>query len=248
MTVSRQVKGGLQMHRLEGKPQGRGRHRRFAAGRMAAVIVMLASASVGWAQSSKGTAGSPARPQNQSANQQTSSANPITPTPSSAATADNYVIGPEDVLSINVWKDPEVSGSVPVRPDGRITLALLGDLVASGRTPSQLAAEIRNKLKDYVLDPRVQVIVTQVKSRSFNIVGKVSKPGAYDLAKPTTVLDAVALAGGFQDFAKVNKVYVLRKMPDGSQKMLPFRYKEVIKGRQLDENIQLQNGDTVVVP
>ncbi len=235
------------MHHLERKrrPEVSARHRNFAAKQIAAGAVLLLCAGVGWAQGSKKIAGTPAAPENQPANGQVP---PTRPDPPNAPGGDDYVIGPEDVLSINVWKDPEVSGSVPVRPDGRITVPLLGDLVASGQTPSQLAADIRGKLKNYVLDPQVQVIVTEVKSHSFNVVGKVTKPGAYDLAKPTTVLDAVALAGGFQDFAKVNKVYVLRKMPDGSQKMLPFDYKQVIKGRRLGQNIELQNGDTVVVP
>lgn len=220
------------------------RHRSFAARQLAVVAVLLLSLGVGWAQNSKENATTGAALGTTSASGQVG---PTRPDPAGGH-GDDYVIGPEDVLSINVWKDPEVSGSVPVRPDGRITLPLLGDLVASGQTPSQLATEIRGKLKNYMLDPEVQVIVTQVKSHSFNVVGKITKPGAYDLAKPTTVLDAVALAGGFQDFAKVNKIYVLRKMPDGSQKMLPFNYKQVIKGRQLDQNIELQSGDTVVVP
>jgi polysaccharide export outer membrane protein len=219
-------------------------HRSFATRQIAPMAVLLFCAGVGSAQSSKQTTTNGAALGNASASGEVTPASPN----SAIALVDDYVIGPEDVLSINVWKDPEVSGSVPVRPDGRITIPLLGDLVASGQTPSQLAAEIRGKLKNYLLDPEVQVIVTQVKSHSFNVVGKVTKPGAYDLAKPTTVLDAVALAGGFQDFAKLNKIYVLRKMPDGSQKMLPFDYKQVIKGRRLDQNIELRSGDTVVVP
>jgi polysaccharide biosynthesis/export protein len=159
-----------------------------------------------------------------------------------------YVIGPADVLAINVWKDTELSKTMPVRPDGNISLPLIGEMRASGLTAAQLQDLIAQKLKGYVTNPEVNVVVEEVKSRSFNIMGKVMKPGAYDLAKPLTVLDAVALAGGFQDFAKVSKVYVLRTMPDGSQKMLPFNYKQVIKGRQLAQNVELQSGDTVVVP
>lgn len=159
-----------------------------------------------------------------------------------------YVIGPEDVLAINVWKEPDISRNVPVRPDGKISLPLVGELQASGLTASKLQDVIAQKLKDYISNPQVNVIVQEVKSRSFNIVGKVSKPGSYELAKPMAVLDAIALAGGFQDFAKVNKIYVLRRMPDGSQQMLPFNYKLVIKGKRLDENVALQSGDTIVVP
>ena len=165
-----------------------------------------------------------------------------------ASSPREYVIGPEDVLAINVWKEPDISRNLPVRPDGRISLPLVGELQASGLTASQLQDVIAKKLKDYISNPQVNVIVQEVRSRSFNIVGKVSKPGSYDLAKPMAVLDAIALAGGFLDFAKVSKIYVLRRMEDGSQRMLPFNYKLVIKGKRLDENIELQSGDTIVVP
>ena len=167
------------------------------------------------------------------------------PTRSPAA---EYVIGPSDVLAVTVWKEPDISRTLPVRPDGKISLPLVGELQASGLTASKLQDVITQKLKDYIENPQVNVVVQDVKSRSFNVVGKVSKTGSFDLAKPTTVLDAIALAGGFQDFAKVSKIYVLRRMPDGSQRMLPFNYKLVIKGKRLDENIELQSGDTVVVP
>lgn len=162
--------------------------------------------------------------------------------------APEYVIGPEDVLAVTVWKEPDISKTLPVRPDGKISLPLVGELQASGLTASKLQDVIAQKLKEYIDNPQVNVIVEEVKSRSFNIVGKVLKPGSFDLAKPTAVLDAIALAGGFQDFAKVSKIYVLRRMPDGSQRMLPFNYKLVIKGKRLDENIELQSGDTIVVP
>lgn len=161
---------------------------------------------------------------------------------------EGYVIGPGDVLAVNVWKDAELSKTMPVRPDGRISLPLTGEIQASGLTAAKLQDAITLKLRDYITNPEVNVIVQEIRSRSFNIVGKVAKPGSYDLAKPTTVLDAVALAGGFQDFAKVSKTYVLRRAADGSQKMLPFDYKQVIKGRALDQNVQLQPGDTVVTP
>ena len=168
--------------------------------------------------------------------------------PVARTSKDAYVIGPEDVLAINVWKEPEISRSVPVRPDGKISLPLVGDLTASGLTTDKLRDDIAAKLKEYISNPEVIVIVEGVKSRSFNIVGKVGKPGAYDLAKPMTVLDAIAVAGGFMDFAKTSKIYVLRRQADGSRKMLPFNYKLVIKGRGLEQNVELQSGDTIVVP
>lgn len=159
-----------------------------------------------------------------------------------------YVIGPSDILAVTVWKEPDISRVLPVRPDGKISLPLVGELQASGLTASKLQDVITQKLKDYIGNPQVNVVVQEVKSRSFNIVGKVLKPGSFDLTKPTAVLDAIALAGGFQDFAKTSKIYVLRRMADGSQRMLPFNYKSVIKGKNLNENIELQSGDTVVVP
>ena len=166
----------------------------------------------------------------------------------SVPSQDGYVIGPSDVLAINVWKDAELSRTMPVRPDGKISLPLIGEIQASGFTAAQLQERIGKKLQVYIAHPEVNIIVQEIKSRSFNVVGKVAKPGSFDLAKPTTVLDAIALAGGFQDFAKLTKIYVLRRMSDGSQKMLPFNYKRVILGRALDQNVELQPGDTVVVP
>ncbi|MGH9432724.1 MAG: polysaccharide biosynthesis/export family protein [Terriglobia bacterium] len=164
------------------------------------------------------------------------------------AVSNDYVIGPADVLEVSVWKQPDISRTVPVLPDGTISVPLIGQVKASGLTSGNLRDLIATKLKRYISDPRVNVIVEKVESHNFNILGKVLKPGSYGLGKPTTVLDAIALAGGFQDFAKVNKTYILRRMPDGSQKMLRFNYKAVIKGKRMDENLRLQPGDTIVVP
>ncbi len=172
----------------------------------------------------------------------------VTSNPFGKASKDDYVIGPEDVLAINVWREPEISRTVPVRPDGKISLPLIGDLEASGLTPVNLRNAVAEKLKAYISNPEVTVIVQEVKSQKFNIVGAVLRPGSYDLAKPVTVLDAIALAGGFQEFAKVSKIYVLRRMADGSRKTLPFNYKAVIRGRRFDQNVELKPGDTIVVP
>ena len=154
-----------------------------------------------------------------------------------------YVIGSEDVLAINVWKEPEISRTVPVRPDGKITLPLVGDVQASGLTPEKLEATLREGLKAYVESPEVTVIVQEVKSLKFNIVGEVSRPGTYPLSQPTTVLDAIAVGGGLRDFAKATRIYVLR-----GDARLPFNYKDVIKGKKLSQNVNLQSGDTVVIP
>jgi polysaccharide biosynthesis/export protein len=168
---------------------------------------------------------------------------------SRAAHSDNsYVIGANDVLAINVWKEPDITRSVPVRSDGKISLPLVGELQAGGQTPQQLEQEITKRLQNYISEPEVTVIVTDSKSQKVNIMGMVSKPGAYLLTSSTTVLDAIALAGGFKDFAKQKSIYVLRQAPDGTQNRIPFNYKEVIKGRNPEQNIRLQAGDTVVVP
>ncbi len=160
----------------------------------------------------------------------------------------SYVIGANDVLAINVWKEPDISRSVPVRSDGKISLPLVGELQASGQTPQQLEQEITKRLQSYISEPEVTVIVTDSKSQKINILGMVTKPGAYLLTSSTTVLDAIAMAGGFKDFAKQKSVYVLRKAPDGTQQRLLFNYKEVIKGKSPEQNIRLQAGDTVVIP
>jgi polysaccharide export outer membrane protein len=159
-----------------------------------------------------------------------------------------YVIGASDLLSINVWKEKEISGIVPVRSDGKISLPLVGEIQASGRTPLQLEEEITSKLKTYISDPEVTVMVQESKSQKYNILGMVSKPGSYPLVTKTTVLDAIAEAGGFRDFAKKKSIYILRKDVLGQQQRIPFNYKDVISGKNPQENVQLQPDDTIVVP
>lgn len=168
--------------------------------------------------------------------------------PSKVAVADSgFVIGNEDVLAISVWKDAELSRVIPVRSDGRISLPLLGELQATGKTPRQLQAEIVTGLKAYMDEPEVAVIVQEIRSQRFNILGHVQKPGSYLLSPPTTIVDAIAIAGGFRDFAKTKSIYVLRD-DGGKQVRLPFNYEKVIKGSHSEQNIQLQPRDTVVVP
>ncbi|MFZ0706873.1 MAG: polysaccharide biosynthesis/export family protein [Candidatus Korobacteraceae bacterium] len=161
---------------------------------------------------------------------------------------DSFVIGAEDLLTINVWKEQELSRQVPVRPDGMISLPLLGDVKAAGLTPLQLQDLLTADLKKYISDPQVTVIVTQVNSLSFNVVGEVLKPGYYPLTRRMTVLDAIAMAGGFRDFAKIKKIYVLRTAADGKEVRLPFNYKNVVKGKNMSQNIELEPRDTLVVP
>jgi polysaccharide export outer membrane protein len=161
---------------------------------------------------------------------------------------DAFVIGSDDVLSVNVWKEAEISRTVTVRSDGKITLPLVGELQASAKTPKQLEDEISNKLSGYIADPAVTVIVQEIRSQRFNILGQVVRPGSYVISNSTTVLDAIALGGGYRDFAKQKSIYILRRNPDGTQTRLVCNYKEVIKGRHPEQNIKLVPGDTVVVP
>jgi polysaccharide biosynthesis/export protein len=172
----------------------------------------------------------------------------VKPPSSAIAHSEDYVIGSEDVLAINIWKEPEISRTLPVRPDGKITLPLVGDIQASGLTTHRLQDDIANSLRSYVSNPEVTVIVQEVKSKNFNIVGEIAKPGSYPLSEPITVLDAIALGGGLRDFAKGSHIYVLRSNSDGTHAKLPFDYKQVIKGKKLAENVALHPGDTVVVP
>lgn len=159
-----------------------------------------------------------------------------------------YVIGENDVLDIDVWKEKEISRQVPVRPDGKISLPLIGEMQASGLTPLQLQENVTEHLKTYIDNPEVTVIVDDPRSHQFNIVGQVARPGAYPLSESMTVLDAIAEAGGFKDFAKETKIYVLRPAPGGIRVRILFNYKKVIRGDNLQENVMLKPGDTIVVP
>jgi polysaccharide biosynthesis/export protein len=161
---------------------------------------------------------------------------------------DGFIIGNGDVLAISVWKQPDISRSIPVRSDGRISLPLIGELQAAGQTPLRLEEQITSKLQPYLAEPEVTVIVEQINSEKFNILGRVTKPGSYPLANPTTVLDAIALAGGCRDFAKQKAIYVLRRNPDGTETRFPFNYQDVVKGKNTAQNITLHPHDTIVVP
>lgn len=167
--------------------------------------------------------------------------------PAPGSTDPNYVIGAQDVIDISVWREAEVSRTVPVRPDGKISLPLLGDVQAAGRTPMQLGREITEKLKRFIADPQVTVIVTQINSQRIYIMGEVGRPGAYPLLPGMTVLQALSNAGGFSLFAKLKDIYVIR-VEDGKQTKHPFNYREVIRGNRPEQNLELKAGDTIVVP
>ena len=174
------------------------------------------------------------------------SAVPVADAAAQVVSAPSYVIGPEDTLHVSVWKEPELTATLPVRSDGKISLPLLNDVTAAGLTPMQLAASVQEKLRRYLEDPRVTVVVTQMNSRKFFVTGEVQHTGAMQLLPNMTVLQALA-SSGLTQFANTKKIYVLRSV-NGVQQRLPVNYKQLVKGRSLTENIVLKPGDTIVVP
>jgi polysaccharide export outer membrane protein len=166
----------------------------------------------------------------------------------SKAHDNKFVIGEDDVLSINVWKEPDLSRSIPVRSDGKISLPLAGEIQAAGRTPLQLEEDIAGKLRDFITKPEVTVMIQEVRSQKFNILGQVAKPGSYSLTLASTVMDAISIAGGFRDFAKQKSIYVLRQNASGAEYRIGFNYKDFVKGKTSNQNIKLEPHDTVVVP
>jgi polysaccharide biosynthesis/export protein len=163
-----------------------------------------------------------------------------------ASSDPGYVIGAQDVVSISVWKEPALSGAIPVRPDGKVSLPLLHDVQAAGFTPMQLEADISSRLKKFVVDPQVSVVVTQVNSSKVYVLGEVSRPGPMLMLSGLTALQAIASAGGPTQFANQKKIYILRK-ENGQQQKIAFNYKKAIQGVE-SQNITLKTGDTVVVP
>lgn len=159
---------------------------------------------------------------------------------------EEYRVGPGDKLRIEVYKDAQLSQSVQVRPDGKITLPLIGDMEATGRTPLELRDTITASLKEYVTNPTVTVIVVEAVASQVYVMGEVTHPGPMQLHGPTTILQALAMAGGFKEFANTKDVRVLRPNPSGSMQTLHFNYKEVLNGGA--KPFYLRAGDTVVVP
>jgi len=162
------------------------------------------------------------------------------------AVHDSYVIGASDVLVVTVWKQPTLSGSLLVRPDGMISMPLLGDVKASGATPLQLAAEITEKLRKFFQDPTVSVVLSQVNSKKVFLLGEVQKRGPVDLTSGMTLLQAISSAGGLTDYANTKKIYILRDSM-GKQEKIQVHYKQALKGDG-EFNLPLQSGDTIVVP
>lgn len=207
------------------------------------MAMLLALPAAGVAQSSSPAAANAdkAAPPATDASQQASAASKV----DSSDTA-HYIIGPEDTLQITVWKEPTLSGTVPVRPDGRISLVLLGDLPAAGMTPMHLAADITERLKKYIQDPSVSVVVLAVNSQRVFLIGEVGHVGAIPMTAGMTPLQAIAAGGGLTPFANSKHIYILRGTGAAQQK-IPFDYKKALKGES-KQDVSLEPGDTIVVP
>lgn len=161
--------------------------------------------------------------------------------------APDYVIGPDDVLAIVVWREKDISGEVAVRPDGKISLPLLNDVQAAGFTPEELRKHLTEVASKFIEEPEVTVIVKAVNSRKVYITGQVAKPGPYSIGGPTNVLQLIAMAGGVLEFADTKNIVVMRN-EKGQATTYRFNYNDVLRGRNLKQNIELKPGDTVVVP
>jgi len=175
-----------------------------------------------------------------------SAAKTVEPSATLAVDSD-YKIGPQDVIRIDVWKEPDISRTIPVRPDGKVSVPLLNDVQASGLTAMQLAASLRDGLSKYLNNPQVTVTVSEINSRRVYLTGEVNRPGALPLLPNMTVLQALSSAGGFTQFAKLKSIYIMRT-ENGKQVKHPFNYKEVVKGNLAEQNILLQPGDVIVIP
>lgn len=160
---------------------------------------------------------------------------------------DNYLLGPEDAIEISVWKEPELTKQLIIRPDGKISYPLIGEVQAAGRTVKELREEISKRLEKFVTDAQVTVLLLKAQHYKIYVVGKVNKPGEYVAGRPVTVMQALAMAGGLTPFAAPGRIVILRRSGDREQ-TLPFNYKEVARGRNLEQNRVLLPGDVVVVP
>jgi polysaccharide export outer membrane protein len=190
-------------------------------------------------------------PQETSQVTQTASAKPVTERPEgvnpTAKVGKDYVIGADDVLDVSVWKEQELTRTLQVRPDGKISMPLLGDVQAAGLTPSQLSQNVSERLKKYLTAPQVTIILTQINSQRVYVTGEVTRPGAYPVLPGMTILQAITSAGGLTQFANGKKIFLMRD-ENHIQTKYPFSYKEVLDGRKAEENLPVKAGDTIVVP
>ncbi len=206
-----------------------------------ACLVLLGIATITvWAQDD--SSGNPPGDENAAQPAKT----PPPETRSAPAAPSDYVIGADDTLRISVWKEPDMSVSLPVRPDGKISIPLLNDVQAAGMTPMQLAASISEKLKKYIEDPRVTVVVTAMNSQRVFVLGEVAHSGPMTLLPGMTVLQALSSAG-FTQFSNLKAIYLLRT-ENGRETKIPFKYRDAIRGKSTQTDFMLKPGDTIVVP
>jgi polysaccharide biosynthesis/export protein len=170
-----------------------------------------------------------------------------TPTQQTATLPADYLIGPEDVLGVVFWREPDISGDVTVRPDGRVSLPMIGELVAAGLRPQELQQRILAASAKYLTDPNVSVVVRSINSLKVYVTGRVGTPGQHPLKGPMTAMQAIALAGGLNDYADAKNITILRTI-NGKTVSFKFNYHDVARGKKLEQNIMLRPGDTVVVP
>lgn len=161
---------------------------------------------------------------------------------------ESYRLGVNDVIDVHVWKEPELSRVVSVRPDGKISLPLVGELEAQGHTAMEVRAAVGARLKEYVTSPEVTVIVQQINSKRYFVIGEVQAPGVYQLTVPITAMQALAMAGGFRQFADTDNIFILRRTEDNRTTRIEFSYKDWIKEKKDVEHLQLRSGDLLVVP
>lgn len=193
-------------------------------------------------------AGPTAQPSRPSAPPAATTAATVPAAPKGVDVPEDYVMGPDDVLAVLFWREKDMSvDQVVIRPDGMVTLPLLNDVKASGLTPDQFRETVMKEATQYIEDPNVTVVVKQINSRKVYVTGQVLKAGSFPLTSPTTVMQALAMAGGPSEYAKLNDIVVMRTVA-GKTQTQKFNYKDVIKGKKLEQNILLKPGDTVVVP
>jgi polysaccharide biosynthesis/export protein len=218
---------------------------KFNSFRLAVSAAILMAGCLSAAGQSQSVAPKPNEPRPPQTPAAPNSATPEKSPESSAAAVDpnKYLIGPEDLLFVRVWREPDFTLPAAVRPDGKITMPLIGDVQAGEQTPMQLTKTITELLGKYINNPDVNVIVQEVRSKKYYIDGEVNKPGTYLLVTPTTILEALSNAGGFRDFANSKKIRILRQ-----GNILHFNYKDVSRGKNLEQNIKVESGDHIIVP
>lgn len=172
----------------------------------------------------------------------------ILPLGAQAQQAPDYVLNAGDQLEIAVWKEPDLTKTVIVRPDGKFSFALVGEVAAAGRTVSQIQTEVAGRLQKYIPEPVVTAAVTNLEGNRIYVIGQVTKPGSYPMNPRLNVLQALTVAGGMTPFANLDGIIVLRTGAGGKQRVLPFRYGDVSKGRNLEQNAPLEAGDVIIVP